>query len=126
MSRELVAAALEGAVGVLAEQGWRQGPRPTVRDIRLDPVDMGGAILIAATDLAVGDTSGVYTEAAYALAEWINENPDAGPVAWRDPSSVVTGVDAWNDRPGRTLAEVVHALYGAARFVYPARERNAA
>ena len=125
MSRELVAAALEGAVTVLAEQGWRQGPRTVVRDLHLDPIDMGGAVLLAA--LAGNDLvpTATYYEAVSCLAEWIGD-ADTGPAGWRDVESLAVDVDAWADVPGRTLREVVHALYGAARLTYPTRDREAA
>ena len=124
MSAAQVAAALEGAVGVLAEQGWRQGPRAVVRDLRLDPIDMGGAVLMAAT-VPDADAFGTYSEAVACLAEWIGD-ADTGPVSWRDPETLAVDVDAWADVPGRTLAEVVHALMGAARLAHPTRDREAA
>lgn len=118
MTAEQTAAILNDAVEVLAERGWRQGPR-TLEDIvahRWPGCRVGDAILFAATGHIDVDLDVITTLVEYALAEWIGENPDRGPVSWRDPESLAVDVDAWNDAPGRTIADVVRALRGAARL----------
>lgn len=112
-----VAAVLEEAVGVLAERGWRQGPRDLagiLAGLSNGPVSVGHAILIATPH---PDMTGIHDAAVYALAEWIGEHPDSGPVSWRDAESLAVDVDAWNDAPDRTIADVVCALRGASRLV---------
>ena len=128
MTAAQVAAALEGAVQVLAEQGWRQGPRTIIVGLDgIGPVDVGAAVILAAESRTTDQAEFwvTFTDALGVLAEWIGDT-DTGPVSWRDPESLAVDVDAWADAPGRTLREVVHALYGAARLAHPTRDREAA
>lgn len=109
-----VAAVLEDAPRVLARYGWRQGPR-TLEDIqtgRWPGFGLGDALWFAAEDAGMRFPFDVASDAGGALVEWIDP---------RDSETV--NLDAWNDAPDRTLRDVVRACYGAARLVWPHRER---